>query len=184
MSAADPADGMNAEDMAYRARALAQAHPLTTVAKRYLDRAVEDQSRSQPLPEIGRWAGAALLTGYCVRRVEEEELGLRPGDDVIAVADLDELDETAARIAGELRDSGSAAVSRVTLGHETDQQAARVVAALDRVVSSEVSRRLDNWRDSVDEKAWAELEDYICWWVVRGYALRAAEIGSRRPVPR
>ncbi len=183
MSGTDAEDGMGAEDMAYRARALAQAHPLTPIAKRYLDRAVEDQARAQPLPEIGRWAGAALLTGYCVRRVEEEELGLRPEDDGTS-AGLDELDEAAARIAGDLRDSGAAVVSRSTLGHDSDQQSERVIAALDRVVASEVSRRLDNWRDSVDEKAWIELEDYICWWVVRGYALRAAEIGLRRPVPR
>ena len=70
---------LSAEALAYRARALAQAHPLTKLARRYLDWAVAGQRTSQPLPEIGIWAGASLLEGYCVRRVEEEDLGLEGG---------------------------------------------------------------------------------------------------------
>ena len=41
---------LNAEDLAYRARALAQAHPLTALARRYVDRSVADQRTSQPVP--------------------------------------------------------------------------------------------------------------------------------------
>ncbi len=54
----------------------------------------------------------------------------------------------------------------------------RVVAALDRIIASEVNRRLEHWRDSVDDAAWAELEEYITWWVVKGYALRVAEVAA------
>jgi hypothetical protein len=50
-----------------------------------------------------------------------------------------------------------------------------IIAALDRIIGSEVDRRLDHWRESIDDKAWEELEEYITWWVVKGYALRVAE---------
>ena len=66
---------LNAEDLAYRARALAQAHPLTSLARQYVDRSVAEQRTSQPIPEIGIWAGAATIGGYCLRRVEEAEVG-------------------------------------------------------------------------------------------------------------
>jgi hypothetical protein len=52
------------------------------------------------------------------------------------------------------------------------------VAALDRIIASEVTRRLQNWREDIDDEAWAELEEYITWWAVKGYALRVAEMAS------
>jgi hypothetical protein len=164
---------LDAEEVAYRARALAQAHPLTPVAKRYLDRVVADQRTSQPLPEIGIWAGAAVLNGYCVRRVEEGDAGLAPEDPgelagLPVEAALDHLEEEASRIAAMLR-TGEACPQ--ALGDDT-----RTVETLDRIVGSEVERRLDHWRDTVDDKAWDELAEYITWWVVKGYALRAAEV--------
>ncbi len=165
---------LDAEEVAYRARALAQAHPLTPIAKRYVDRVVADQRTSQPLPEIGIWAGAAVLNGYCVRRVEEGDAGLaaEPGElSALPVeAALDHLEEEATRIAAMLR-TGEARPQ--VLGDD-----ARTVETLDRIVGSEVERRLDHWRDTIDEKAWDELAEYITWWVVKGYALRAAEVIS------
>ncbi|MDP9073961.1 MAG: hypothetical protein M3N98_07270 [Actinomycetota bacterium] len=166
---------LDSEGLAYRARALAQAHPLTPLAKQYLDRAVANEGSSQPMPEIGMWAGAALLTGYCVRRVEEEDLGLRPSDNDRPPVSLDQLDEAAGPVAVDLR-GGSTEEPSPTLGHDSQSQRERLIGALDRVVGSEVSRRLDNWRDNVDDQAWVELEDYITWWVVKGYAIRVAEI--------
>lgn len=158
---------LNAEDLSYRARALAQAHPLTPLAKRFIDRAVGEQRTSQPLPEIGIWAGAAMINGYCLRRVEEDDAGFT----LMAVegvdADLDRLDDDVASIAADVRTAGSTAH---LLGDDE-----RTVAALDRLVHSEVDRRLQHWRDSIDDKAWAELEEYLTWWVVKGYALRIAE---------
>lgn len=155
------------EELAFRARALAQAHPLTAVAKRYLDRAVAAESEAQPLTEFGNWAGTALLSGYCVRRVVEEDDGAGPAPGIPGQdwTDLDALDEAAGRIAADL-----------TTAPATDD---RVIAALDRVVASEVSRRYDNYRESVDAQAWAAFEQYVTWWVVRGYALRAAEMAAR-----
>ena len=94
---------LSPEDLTYRARALAQAHPLTGLAQRFINRAVGEQRTSQPIPEIGIWAGAALINGYCLRRVEENDAGLDavvPADaPPSAASDLDALDEEVVRIA-------------------------------------------------------------------------------------
>ena len=158
---------LDAQDLSYRARALAQTHPLTPLAKRYIDRAVGEQRTSQPLPEIGIWAGAALIVGYCLRRVEEDDAGFVLGAVGGAAHDLDRLEAEVAEVAADVRTGGSA---EYLLGDEE-----RTVAALDRLVHSEVDKRLEHWRDSVDDKAWAELEEYLTWWVVKGYAVRVVE---------
>ena len=161
---------LGAEELSYRARALAQAHPLTPLAKRYLDQAVAVQRTSQPVPEIGIWAGAAMLCGYCLRRVEEEDSGVH----LEAVADEgafpgpDQLDEVAGQVAADIRGDDAGA-------HLLSADPDAVIDALDRIIFSEVRNRLDHWRDSIDDKAWEELEEYITWWVVKGYALRVAE---------
>jgi len=156
-----------AEDLAYRSRALAQAHPLTPLAKRFIDEAVAAQRTSQPIPEIGIWAGAAAITGYCLRRVEEVEAGLDLVFDSEQQPELPNLEEAATNIAAELRTERGG-------GHLLGEEE-RTVEALDRIIASEVSRRLDHWKDDIDEKAWGELEEYLTWWVVKGYALRVAE---------
>ena len=161
-----PQSKLAADELSYRARALAQAHPLTPLAKRYIDQAVEEQRSSQPMPEIGMWAGAALLSGYCLRRVEETEAGLELAPDEGSQPELDQLDEASAQIAADLRTDDAA---RHLLLDD------RVIDALDRIIASEVSRRLDNWKDDVDQAAWGELEEYLTWYVVKGYALRVAE---------
>jgi len=161
------AGSLNAEDLAYRARALAQAHPLTSLARRYVDRSVADQRTSQPIPEIGIWAGAGAIGGYCLRRVEESEAGLELAASDDDPPDLDALEEATSTIAAELRAEGAG-------GHLLGDED-RTVEALDRIIASEVSRRLDHWKDDVDQAAWAELEEYLTWWVVKGYALRVAE---------
>ncbi|MBW3575510.1 MAG: hypothetical protein KY450_11675 [Actinobacteria bacterium] len=155
------------QELAYRARALAQTHPLTPLAKRYIDRTVGEQRTSQPLPEIGIWAGAALIGGYCLRRVEEDDAGLVLSAVEGTTYDLDRLDADVAAIAASVRSDGA---REHLLGDDE-----RTVAALDRLVHSEVDKRLEHWRDSVDDQAWAELEEYLTWWVVKGYALRVAE---------
>lgn len=164
------AGSLKAEDLAYRARALAQAHPLTALARDYVDRSVADQRTSQPLPEIGIWAGAAAIGGYCLRRVEESEVGLDLAAAAEDLPDLDMLEEATATIAAEMRSEGAG-------GHVLGDED-RTIEALDRIIASEVSRRLDHWKDDVDEAAWAELEEYLTWWVVKGYALRVAETAT------
>jgi hypothetical protein len=173
---------LTAEALAYRARALAQAHPLTNLARKYLDWAVAGQRTSQPIPEIGIWAGSALLEGYCVRAVEEEDLGLVVGG--VAHGDssseepervsVEELDEAAALIAADLR-TGSNEAGLAAPIHDDPANEERLIQTLDRIVAKQVANRLDHWRDSVDAEAWNELEEYLTWWVVKGYALRVAE---------
>lgn len=158
--AGDPAE------RAYKARALAQAHPLTPLANRFRNVAVAQEERDQPMVELARWAGEALLKGYCLRKVEEQDVGGRPevaGDD----ADLDELAERATRIAGDLR-GGDPAPHLLGEADLTFQ-------ALDRIIVSELSSRADNYRSAVDAAGWQQFEEYIAWWAVRGYALRVAE---------
>lgn len=92
--------------------------------------------------------------------------GTEPGPD------LDELDRQSHRIATDLRSSALPAGS--SHGFLLDETL--TVAALDRIITSEVSRRQDNVRDGVDDEAWAEFEEYIAWWVIKGYALRVAEV--------
>ena len=158
---------LDAQELSYRARALAQTHPLTPLAKRFIDRAVGEQRTSQPLPEIGIWAGAALIVGYCLRRVEEDDAGLTLHAVEGATHDLDGLDAQVSEVAADMRTVGA---GDYLLGDDE-----RIIAALDRLVHSEVDKRLEHWRDSVDDKAWAELEEYLTWWVVKGYSLRVAE---------
>ena len=158
---------LTAEDLAYRARALAQAHPLTHLARQYVDRSVAEQRTSQPIPEIGIWAGAAAIGGYCLRRVEESEAGLELAASEEDLPDLDALEEATTTVAADLRTDGAG-------GHILGDED-RTIDALDLIIGSEVSRRLDHWKDDVDQAAWAELEEYLTWWVVKGYALRVAE---------
>ncbi len=166
---------MPPEELAKRARALAQAHPLTPLARRYQQRTVDSEGASQPLAEIGIWAGAALLVGYCLRRVEESEAGLvleavdRDSPLVEGVDDLDDLVQRATAIAADVR----AGTGGHVLGGDE-----RVIKALDLIVASEVDKRLHNWRENFDEAAWVEFEQYMTWWVVHGYAVRAAEVAT------
>lgn len=160
-------EGPDAEDLARQARTLAQAHPLSPLAGQFVNQSVAEQSRAQPSPEIGTWAGACLTNGYCLRRVEENQLGmiLQVQDD--AAVDIDSLTADAARIAADLRTPGAAVP--FLIAEDT------VVAALDRIISSEVSKRLDNLRSAIDKEAAIEIEEFLTWWTVQGYALRAAE---------
>ncbi|HUQ63152.1 MAG TPA: hypothetical protein VM121_05330 [Acidimicrobiales bacterium] len=175
MTAAAPGN-LSAEELAYKSRALAQTHPLTALAKNYLDAAIAEQRTSQPVPEIGIWAGGALLNGYCLRRVEEEDVGVHlEATDEKDAPGIDVLDDEATRIAGDLRSDGSE-------GHTLADEDT-ILDALDRLIASDVSRRLDHWKDSVDKKAWAELEEYLTWWVVKGYALRVAEASTGALTP-
>jgi hypothetical protein len=157
-------------DLAYRARALAQAHPLSPMAKRFIDRAVAGERLSQPLPETGTWAAAAILHGYCVRRVEEQDAGMAAGAAYEEI-DLDLLDARATAIAADLRvgDPGPHMIGDPDVAFQ----------ALDHIIGTEVERRLDRWRDSIEAGAWAELEEYIAWWAVKGYAVRVAESAQR-----
>ncbi|MGQ0743032.1 MAG: hypothetical protein ACT4OS_01570 [Acidimicrobiales bacterium] len=208
---ADRAEPYTAEEIAYRARALAQTHPLSPRAKALVDRVVREQQTAQPTAEVGRWAGAAMLTGYCLRRVEEAVSGrdsatapgsgeqarpayprpadpspgdpgsgdgLAPPDGGSSAAagfepedfDLDGLAAAARIVADELGGDGPIRHSLVDID--------RTIEGLDRIIASEVAKRLDHWETELEADARAELEEYLTWWVVNGYAVRVAEMAG------
>ena len=111
-----------------------------------------------------------MLTGYCVRVVEEEAAGL---GDPPATEDLDALDEASDTLLVDVRTDEA---DRVILGAPEE-----IIGALDAVVEGEVAKRADPWRTQVGADAWASFEEFIAHHVVKGYALRAAETASSRP---
>ncbi len=189
-------------DLVFKSRALAQAHPLTPLASRYMKRAIARQQADQPLPEIGIWAGGALLDGYCLRRVQEDSieaqftgLDLDEDEDIDEApgAELDRLELAATAIASQIRSGSDSDAERRGPGTETGAEGTEhgdgpagdvregTIAALDLLIAKGVERRLDHWRDAIDDEAWGELEGYLTWWVVQGYALRVAELHAGLP---
>jgi hypothetical protein len=156
--------------LSYRARALAQAHPLSGTARRYLTEVVDRERESQPLPQAADWASATALAGYCVRRVEEADAG-HEVDAPVPPAD----EGFARRVSEAAADLRSGATDRFRLA-----AGSAVLDALDHIVATDVERRLDHLRDEVDDAAWSELGAYLAWWVALGYALRVAEVEPRR----
>lgn len=157
--------------LSYRARALAQAHPLSGTAGRYLAAVVERERESQPLPQAADWASATALAGYCVRRVEEVDAGV-----LVDATDLAPDDEGLARRVAE----AAADLRRDTTDRFRLTEGTAVLDALDHIVATDVERRLDHLRDEVDEAAWSELGEYLAWWISLGYALRVAEVEPQR----
>lgn len=181
-------------DLGFAARALAQTHPMTEAAHRYRQECLETERRRQPVPESADWAATALLVGYCLRRSEEQRVredqlpAARPAasrhrslpreqrvpaDRLAAAAttaggiDL----ENVAALSESLRVGDAASVSLLP--------ADVTVAALDRIIATELDKRREHLREQLDEASWSELEDYIAWWVIHGYALRASERPAR-----
>lgn len=154
-------------DLTFKARALAQAHPLTVTATVYRDQMVAEERRTQPMPEFADWAGTALLVGYCIRRVEEADRDKMPDTDGLTEALVPLAHETV-RLSDEVR-NGRAAGTRLL-------EPALVEALLDRVISTEIDKRVEHWKGQISGSDWAAFEAYIAWWVVHGYSLRAAEV--------
>ena len=154
-------------DLTFKARALAQAHPLTITATAYRDQMIVEERRTQPMTEFADWAATAFLVGYCIRRVEEADCGLAP--DTTSGSDaLVPLGHDAVRFSDEVR-SGNPPGTRLL-----EQEL--VEALLDRVISTEIEKRVEHWKAQISTADWAMFEQYIAWWVIHGYALRAAEI--------
>lgn len=151
-------------DLCFRARALAQSHPMTESARRYRQTCHDRERADQPLDHFADWAATALDVGYCLRRTEEDAAG-----DAVATFDATdhELGRRAGEIAAELRTGTPAAVTLLP--------PERIVAALDRLIATELDKRADNVQDQLDDTDWADLEAYVSWWVVHGYCLRVAE---------
>ena len=149
--------------LAFRARALAQAHPLTRAALAYRAGLIDQERRDQPVSEVADWAATAFLVGYCVRRVEEADGGLprAPGTGGGRGIDRDQVQAIARR----LSDGEAATVADRVI----------VVDALDRVIASEVAKRHEHVLEHLDPAEWAAFEDYVAWWVLHGWATRVAE---------
>lgn len=155
------------DELCFVARALAQTHPMTEAAHRYRQRCHETERSRQPVTELADWASTALLVGYCLRRAEEQRAGAEPIGTESAGTGPDDLAPAIAAAAESLR-TGEA--ERVTL---LDPDV--TVSALDRVIATELDKRQEHLREQLDDQEWSELEDYIAWWTVHGYALRAVE---------
>lgn len=156
-----------AEPLAFRARALAQAHPLTGLAEQFVAWIVSVEQAVQTEADVATWAAAELVAGYCLRRVEEDDAGVQhrpiPTHDVT----LDQLQAGAQEIATALRLGDP---EPYLLG-EPDE----VFRALDGIIGSEIENRLHNFREEMDQAACDEFADYVTAWVVTGYAVRIAE---------
>ncbi|MDE0805546.1 MAG: hypothetical protein OSA99_19775 [Acidimicrobiales bacterium] len=156
------------DTLSFRARALAQAHPLSPAAKSLIDRISREEAESQPLPEFGPWAASAMLAGYCLRTVEEDRAGHDASGAVsVDAASLDALDSSADGVAEALRNGDEATVVLA----DVDE----VITTLDGLIASEIERRVDPWREEVGADSWRMFEDYIAHWTVKGYAIRTAE---------
>ena len=159
------APAVTVDDLCFTARALAQTHPMTEAAHRYRQQCHRTERSRQPAPEPADWASTALLVGYCLRRAEEQQATAKPASGRTEPAG--DLSGAIAAAAESLR-TGEA--ERVTL-----LDPAVVVSALDRVIATELDKRQEHLREQLDDAEWSELEDYIAWWTVHGYALRAVE---------
>ncbi len=158
---------IDVSDLCFAARALAQTHPMTEASHRYRQECLEQERRRQPVTELADWAATALLVGYCLRRTEEQRV---PEDQLGAgsasAGDGIDLERVAAL--SELLRVGDP--GRVTL-----LAGEAIVAALDRIIATELEKRHEHLREQLDDASWSELEDYIAWWVIHGYTLRASE---------
>ena len=163
------------DDLAFRARALAQAHALTPRATSYRTWRLRRDEESHPVPELSSWAATAFLTGYCVRRVEES----------ICVDDRPATCDRPAAAEWELaweRDASLAASSLVdpsTPAPVTRLSRAVVVGALDAVIGREVDKRNEHVREHLSPLDWSQFEAFVAWWVMHGYAIGVVEFEQR-----
>lgn len=111
------------------------------------------------------WAGNGLTVGYCLRKIEEVETAGEFSD--VHPLSFEEADQAASEVAASIRTSDGS-------GHFMMSET-EVIETLDELIAGEIERRLDHWKGTVSDEAWSELEEYIAWWVVKGYALRIAE---------
>ncbi len=157
-----PAQPSLAEDVAFKARALAQAHPLSDAASAYRADLIDRERSEQPVSEVADWAASAFLVGYCVRRVEETE-SRRPTSGLHPATPIDRAEVVA--ISRQLSDGQA-------LGLLAD---AVLVDVLDRVIATEIDKRNEHVREQLDAAQWNAFEDYVAWWVLHGWAARVAE---------
>lgn len=162
-----------AHDLAFRARALAQAHALSEPALEYRQWRVARDAPDHPIPELSTWAATAFLTGYCVRRVEESWPApspiARPHMSATAGVDgassLDHWERAATGFANTFASDRTSTL--------VDHSA--VLGALNDVIGREIEKRAEHVKEQVSPSDWTQFESFILWWVLHGYAIRAVE---------
>ncbi len=169
-------DRLTAHDVAFRARALAQAHALSEAALQYRTWRVGRDAPDHPFPELSDWAATAFLTGYCVRRVEESfVVGETPrtvesppttaAATTTATTEFTVWDSEAAAMVNQLPNRSGFTLLPQPL----------VLAALDDVIRREIDKRAEHVKEQVQSGQWSQFEDFIGWWTLHGYAIRATE---------
>ena len=163
------------DDLAFRARALAQAHALSPRAASYRTWRLRRDEESHPVPELSSWAATAFLTGYCVRRVEESIcVDDRPATcDRPPGADWEMAWERGAALAA------ASLVDPSTPTPVTRLSRAVVVGALDAVIGREVDKRNEHVREQLSPLDWSQFEAFVAWWVMHGYAIGVVEFEQR-----
>ena len=160
-----------ADQMAFAARALAQSHPFTPLAKRISDQAIAAEREAQP-GDFSIWASSALTKGYCLRRVEEDDAGLvLGGAEESALPSVDDLEAATIPVIKALQSPD--APLDFLIGDEE-----QMLDVFNQVIGSEVRNRLDTAPNNLSSRGRAELEDYLTYWVLKGYALRTAELAT------
>ena len=157
----------SSDHLAFRARALAQSHPLTPLANRYTAWAVSVEQAMQTDDQVAGWAGAELVAGYCLRRVEESDNGLQDTPNPDHAVTPATLEPVVQDVAVALRFGDP---EPHLLGDPDD-----TFMALNAIIASEVDNRLHNFREEMDPAACDEFADFVTAWVVTGYAVRIAE---------
>ena len=155
-------------DLGFRARALAQAHPLSAQAAGYrrwrLSRDVDDY----PIPELATWAATAFLTGYCVRCVQDADRGVPT-----SVAQSRDIDAQTDQDWTDLERRGEVFVAALRTSCNSEQ--AVVLAALDQVIGREIDKRSEHVREELSPQQWEQFELFVSWWVMHGYAIASVE---------
>ncbi len=155
-----------AHDLAFRARALAQAHALTEWALSYRRWRVARDEPDHPIPELSTWAATAFLTGYCVRCVEESQSPVPRC--TVASGPLGSFEDAEGR-ASAFANALSSNVNATIGAHGV------VILALDDVIAREIEKRVEHVKEQVSDTDWAQFEAFIGWWVIHGYSIRAVE---------
>ncbi len=164
VSTRDDVGGVDLGDLCFTARALAQTHPMSGPSLRYRQECFERERQRQHVTDLADWASTALLVGYCLRRSEEQAVGplLQPSE-----ADSETFSAGASELSETLRTGDADSVTLLSPD--------LAIAAIDRIIGTEIHKRDEHLREQLDEAAWAEFEGYIAWWVVHGYCVRVVE---------
>ena len=168
---------LTAHDLAFRARALAQAHALSEVAFRYRAWRVDRDASDHPFPELSTWAATAFLVGYCVRCVEESfalgEPPRRTTESSRTTAPAPTADPT--QLAAWCSEAAMFVNQLPNRPNSTLVSHSLVLAALDDVISREIDKRAEHVKEQVPSGQWSQFEDFVGWWTLHGYAIRATE---------